>query len=63
MNIFSQEQTFILFTIIGILLGLMFDFFRSIRKVFKTSNNITFLEDLIFLILSRNNNYLGNNKN
>ncbi len=49
---FSQEQTFMLFFIIGSIIGILFDIFRVIRKSFKTPDNITFLEDLIYIILS-----------
>lgn len=59
---FSQEQVFIFFFIIGLIIGLLLDFFRTTRKVFKTSDNLTFFEDIIFIILSRNNYYFWNNK-
>lgn len=49
---FSQEQVFILFLSIGIIIGLLLDFFRSIRKVIKTSDTITTIEDIIFITLS-----------
>ena len=49
---FSQEQIFIFFFIIGIIIGIFFDIFRVIRKSFKTSDIMTFIEDLLFLILS-----------
>lgn len=49
---FSQEQIFIFFFIIGIIIGILFDIFRVIRKVFKTPDLVTFIEDLIFLIIS-----------
>lgn len=49
---FSQEQIFIFFFIIGIIIGIIFDIFRVIRKSFKTPDTITFIEDLIFLILT-----------
>lgn len=52
MNIFSQEQIFIFFIIIGIIIGIVFDFFRVIRKAFKTPDSITFLQDLTFFIFS-----------
>ena len=48
----SQEQTFMLFFIIGIIIGIFFDIFRVIRKAFRTDDKITFFEDLIFIILS-----------
>ncbi len=47
---FSQEQVFIFFLIIGICIGVLYDFFRVLRKAFKTSDSITFIEDIIFLI-------------
>lgn len=58
---FSQEQVFIFFFIIGIIIGLILDFFRAIRKVFKTPDNLTLFEDILFIASSRTNNYLGNN--
>ncbi len=55
----SQEQTFILFIIIGIIIGILLDLFRAIRKVFKTSDTLTLFEDIILILISRINNYLG----
>lgn len=52
MEIYSQEQIFIFFFIIGIIIGILFDFFRVIRKSFKTTDVSTFTQDLIFLIIS-----------
>lgn len=49
---FSQEQVFILFLSIGIIIGFLLDIFRSIRKVIKTSDTITTVEDIIFIALS-----------
>ena len=49
---FSQEQVFILFLSIGITIGILLDIFRSIRKVIKTSDTITMIEDIIFITLS-----------
>lgn len=49
---FSQEQIFIFFFIIGVIIGILFDIFRVLRKSFKTPDSITFLEDLTFLISS-----------
>lgn len=46
---FSQEQIFIFFFIIGIIIGIIFDIFRVIRKSFKTPDILTFIEDFIFL--------------
>ena len=49
---FSQEQFFIFFFIIGIIIGIIFDIFKVLRKSFKTPDIITFIEDLIFIVLS-----------
>lgn len=49
---FSQEQVFIFFFFIGMVIGMLLDFFRAIRKCFKTSDNITLIEDILFLIVS-----------
>ncbi len=46
---FSQEQIFILFFIIGLIIGITFDFFRAIRKNFKASDFTTLIEDIVFL--------------
>lgn len=52
MKVFSQEEIFLLFFIIGVIIGLIFDFFKVLRKVFKTKDLITFIEDLLFLFIS-----------
>lgn len=49
MHNFSQEQIFILFFIIGLIIGIIFDFFRAIRKNFKSSDFTTLIEDIVFL--------------
>ncbi len=48
----NQAYLFFIFIINGILTGLLFDFFRISRKVFKTSNFVTYVEDIIFWILT-----------
>ncbi len=52
MYYFSQEEVFLLFFIIGIIIGLIFDFFKVLRKSFKTKDIVTFIEDLLFLLIS-----------
>ena len=52
MCVFSQEQVFILFFIIGIIIGLIFDLFRVIRKCFKVPDYITLIQDILFFISS-----------
>lgn len=54
MQINSTEQIYIFFIFIinGILIGIFFDVFRILRKSFKTSDIITYIEDSIFWILT-----------
>lgn len=48
----NQAYIFIIFSINGLIIGLFFDFFRILRKSFKTKNYITYIEDFIFWILT-----------
>ena len=48
--IINQANLFLVFTINGIIIGILFDIFRILRKSFKTSDIITYFEDLIFWI-------------
>lgn len=48
----NQAYTFIIFIINGIIIGLLFDCFRIIRKSFKTSDMITYIEDILFWIIA-----------
>ena len=48
----NQAHLFLIFVINGILIGLLFDMFRISRKVIKTSNIITYIEDILFWILT-----------
>lgn len=50
--IINQANLFLIFTINGIIIGLLFDIFRILRKSFKTSDIITYCEDLLFWILT-----------
>ena len=52
MTNYSQEQTFIFFFIIGLILGMMFDIFRVLRKNIKTPDSITFIEDILYITIS-----------
>ena len=49
-----QDQTylFLVFSLTGIIIGFLFDFFRILRKSFKTTDLITCIEDVIFWILT-----------
>ena len=48
----NQAYLFFIFIINGILIGLLFDLFRISRKVIKTSDLITYVEDFIFWIFT-----------
>lgn len=41
-----------MFALNGIFIGILFDFFRILRKSFKTVNFITNIEDILFWILT-----------
>lgn len=57
---YSQAQIFLLFFIIGIIIGLLFDFFRVLRKTFKTPDFFTTIQDIIFLFTVRHISYILN---
>ena len=48
----NQAYLFLVFTINGILIGLLFDIFRILRRSFKTSDLITYFQDILFWILT-----------
>ena len=48
----NQAYIFIIFVIVGSIIGIIFDFFRILRKSFKTNDFITYIEDIIFCILT-----------
>ena len=50
--IYTQLQLFFIFLINGLLIGLLFDFFRILRKAIKTADFITYIEDTLFWILT-----------
>ena len=52
MMVTNQAYLFFIFIINGILIGLLFDFFRISRKVFKTNDVMTYIEDVLFWILT-----------
>lgn len=52
MAIASETVAFIIFLFNGILVGMLFDFFRILRKSFKTPDIATYLEDICFGIVS-----------
>lgn len=48
----NQAYLFMVFSIVGVIIGILFDIFRIIRKTFKTNDIITYLEDILFWILT-----------
>ena len=48
----NQAYLFLIFIANGILIGVIFDFFRILRKSFKTADIITYIEDILFWILT-----------
>ena len=50
--VINQANLFLIFTINGIAIGILFDIFRILRKSFKTSDIITYMQDLLFWILT-----------
>lgn len=48
----NQAYLFLIFTLNGIIIGILFDVFRILRRTFKTNDIITYLQDLIFWILA-----------
>ncbi len=51
MYVFSQGQIFIIFLVLGLCIGILFDIFRALRKTFKTSDFITTMEDILFMAI------------
>lgn len=54
MDVSSRSQVFLLFIFLisGLAIGLLFDFFRSTRRVVKTNDFFTGVEDVLFWIIS-----------
>ena len=48
----DQAYIFLVFSLTGIVIGFLFDFFRILRRSIKTPNIITNIEDMLFWILS-----------
>lgn len=49
--IFEQFKFLCIFIVNGFAIGLLFDLFRSIRKVFQVSDIRTYIQDFIFTVL------------
>jgi len=48
----NQAYLFLVFSMTGVVIGILFDFFRILRKSIKTSNFLTYIEDIIFWIIT-----------
>lgn len=48
----NQANLFIIFSLVGVVIGLLFDAFRILRKVYSTNDILTCIEDFIFWILT-----------
>lgn len=48
----NQSYIFSIFILNGFLIGILFDVFRIFRRSFKTPDFITYIEDILFWILS-----------
>ena len=51
MYVFSQGQIFIIFFILGLCIGIIFDIFRAFRKTVKIPDFITGIQDMIFMAI------------
>lgn len=52
MSITEQTQVFIIFVIVGIIISFLFDIFRILRKVYKFSNMLIYMQDILFWLLT-----------
>lgn len=48
----NQLHSFSIFFLVGMIIAILFDIFRILRKSFKTSDFVTYIEDIIFWILT-----------
>ena len=48
----DQAYLFLVFSMTGVAIGVLFDIFRILRRTIKTSNIITYIEDILFWILT-----------
>ena len=48
----NQANLFIIFSLVGVVIGLLFDAFRILRKVYSTNDILTCIEDFLFWILT-----------
>ena len=48
----NEFNVFLSFVLIGLIIGFLFDFFRILRRSYKTPDAVTIIEDSIFWITS-----------
>lgn len=48
----NQAYLFLVFSMTGVVIGILFDIFRILRRTIKTSNIITYIEDILFWIIT-----------
>ena len=48
----NQAYLFLVFSLTGVAIGILFDFFRILRRSIKTSNIVTYIQDILFWILT-----------
>ena len=48
----NQAILFAIFLLNGVIIGFLFDIFRILRKSFKTSDIVTYIEDILFWIFT-----------
>lgn len=51
-NLENQAYLFVIFILNGFLIGILFDIFRILRKSFKTKDWITYVQDILFWIIT-----------
>ena len=51
-SVSNQAYVFFVFILVGFIIGILFDIFRVLRRTFKTTDFITYIEDILFWILS-----------
>lgn len=51
-TVLNQAYIFGIFVLVGLLIGILFDVFRILRKSFKTPDIITYLQDILFWLLT-----------
>lgn len=51
MTVCDETISFLVFVLIGFIFSIIFDFFRAIRRVTKTKNNIIYFQDIVYFII------------